>query len=111
MFLSSLRKLFHSVSVEPGKTDEVRVAAATTLRVSQQICYITTSASGAFAITLPNSAEAKGLFYFVKLVLKSTNDCTVSGNGATVATLDTTGDNVLVVSTGAEWVPIGGTYT
>lgn len=109
MFINTLKRLLTPLLNDAGMV--VVKTAAATLGVSEQHCRCSTSGAGAYAITLPSSAKNAGLFYYVKLTSKNTNDVTVSGDGATIATLDTTGDWVLVMSTGHEYVVVGGLYT
>lgn len=109
MFLQTIGKLLSSVI--PGQGKVVTKTAAATLAIGEQHCRCSTSGAGNYTITLPNSAGNAGLFYYVKLTVKNSNDVAVSGDGATIGTLDTTGDWILVMSTGHEYVVVGGLYT
>lgn len=109
MFLNTFKKLLSPLLNDAGQV--VVKTAAATLGVYEQHCRCSTSGAGAYDITLPSSAKNAGLFYYVKFTVKSTNDVTVKGDGATIGVLDTTGDWILVMSTGHEYVVVGGLYT
>lgn len=110
MFLKTFKQLLGALVNEQGH--EVHKTATATLGVFEQNCYVVTSSGGAaVTITLPKSSQCAGLIYHVCLSTKDTYDVTVSGDGATIGTLDTTGDWILVISTGQQFRIIGGLYT
>lgn len=109
MFINTFRKLLQPLLNE---ADFVKtVTAAITLAVHQQHCRCSTSGAGAYDVTLPSSAQCAGLSYYVKMTTFNTNAVTVKGDGATLGTLDTTGDWIMVMSTGHEYVVLGGVFT
>lgn len=116
MFIPALRRIMSFAGVSPEKDSRVYTTASATvssvtLAPYQQYCEIITSNNGAFTVTVPAAAETFGLMYYILHKTKDTDDVTVKVGSTTLATLDTTGDDVLLVSVGSKYIILGGTYT
>ena len=75
---------------------------------------VATSSDGHITIRLQPADQMAYKIVSVALTTKATSDVYVKlpdYAASTIATLDTTGDDVLLYSDGFEWRPIGGTYT
>jgi len=85
---------------------ELAITEATTLDVYDQVVECD-STGGAFAVTLPNVAEAKGKIYTIKLVVDN-GDVTIQDQDESKHwggdyTLDDAGDGYAFYSDGRKW--------
>lgn len=71
----------------------------------------TSGAGTAVALHLPPAESCPGAIIHCVATAIDTTNVTVVKIASTIATLDTTGDDVIVVSDGEDWIIIGGTYT
>jgi hypothetical protein len=82
----------------------VTFTEADTITINDEI-ILADATDAAFAITLPNAAETKGMEFVVKKVDSGTNAVTLTADGGTV-TLDAQYDVVVIVSNGTDFLII-----
>lgn len=94
------------------------VAAGTTaktLKLYEHICIVVTNAADACTITLPPVKEAEGGIYAVYFKTDGGVNVTVEDNnddaGLTDVTLTAADDNLVVFSTGENWITLAETST
>ena len=106
-----------SIAIGKGLEPTVYPEAAFSMTVQQTRVYgSTTSAGGAFTITLPSVAGARGQAYIIYMVARnSTDDITLEDNsndaGFSNITLNAADEYSLVLSDGRKWFEIASNHS
>ena len=96
------------IATLPSGAQIVHVTATKTLSLFERNVFADDSGNANFTITLPDVAEAAGLFYYIRVDLTNSKTITVDDNGSDAGFssigLDADNEYVFLYSTGKEWI-------
>ena len=97
------------IATLPSGAQIVHPIATATLSLSERNVFASVNtATGSIVLTLPDVAEAAGLFYYIRADIANGKTVTVedNGNDAGLTNIVLDGDNefVFLYSTGKEWI-------